>query len=87
MATYKSEFLSHYYEGRWRPRSAYAFGNIDLWARLASHVPGLVNLTTQLPLLRDISKLAAGIPSERSIPAFAPQTFRQWFRRRQPRNR
>ena len=87
VATYKSEFLSHYYEGRWRPRSAYAFGNIDLWARLASHVPGLVNLTTQLPLLRDISKLAAGIPSERSIPAFAPQTFRQWFRRRQPQNR
>ena len=86
VATYKSEFLSHYYEGRWRPRSAYAFGNIDLWARLASHLPGLVNLTTQLPWLRDISKLAAGIPSERSIPAFAPQTFRQWFRRRQPRN-
>src|ERR1700722_20395462 len=34
VATYKSEFLSHYYEGRVRPRSAYAFGNIDLWARL-----------------------------------------------------
>ena len=87
VATYKSEFLSHYYEGRWRPRSAYAFGNIDLWARLASHVPGLINLSTQLPLLRDISKLVAGIPQERSIPAFAPQTFRQWFRRRQPVNR
>ena len=34
VATYKAEFLSHYYEGRVRPRSAYAFGNIDLWARL-----------------------------------------------------
>ena len=58
VATYKAEFLSHYYEGRIRPRSAYAFGNIDLWARLASNVPGLVNLTTQLPFLRDIAKLA-----------------------------
>jgi Fe-S oxidoreductase len=87
VATYKSEFLSHYYEGRWRPRSAYAFGNIDRWARLASHVPGLLNLTTQLPFLRDVSKLIAGIPQERSIPAFAPQTFRQWFRNRQSRNR
>jgi FAD/FMN-containing dehydrogenase/Fe-S oxidoreductase len=87
VATYKSEFLSHFYEGRWHPRSAYAFGNIDLWAQLASHVPGLVNLTTQLPLLRDLSKLVAGIPQERSIPPFAPQTFRQWFRRREPRNR
>ena len=38
-------------------------------------------------MLRDISKLVAGIPQERSIPAFAPQTFRHWFRRRQPRNR
>jgi FAD/FMN-containing dehydrogenase/Fe-S oxidoreductase len=87
VATYKSEFLSHYYEGRWRPRSAYSFGNIDRWARLASHLPGLVNLTTQLPVLRDVSKLIAGMPQERSIPAFAPQTFRQWFRRRQPVNR
>jgi Fe-S oxidoreductase len=87
VATYKSEFLAHYYEGRWRPLSASAFGNIDLWAHWASHVPGLINLTTQLPLLRDVSKLIAGMPRERSIPAFAPQTFRQWFRRREPRNR
>ncbi len=85
VATYKSEFLSHYYEGRVRPRSAYAFGNIDLWARVASHVPGMVNLTTQLPLLRDIAKLVAGIPTQRSIPAFAPQTFKNWFYRRPPR--
>jgi len=82
VATYKAEFLSHYYEGRVRPRSAYAFGNIDFWARLASHAPGLVNLTTQLPFLRDIAKVAAGIPKERSIPPFAPQTFKSWFGRR-----
>jgi FAD/FMN-containing dehydrogenase/Fe-S oxidoreductase len=86
VATYKAEFLSHYYEGRRRPRGAYAFGNIDVWARLGSQIPGLINLTTQLPFLRDIAKLAAGIPQERSIPAFAPQTFRQWFRRRKLRN-
>jgi len=79
VATYKSEFLSHYYEGRVRPRSAYAFGNIDLWARVASHVPGLVNLTTQLSFLRDIAKVLAGIPRQRSIPAFAPESFKAWF--------
>jgi FAD/FMN-containing dehydrogenase/Fe-S oxidoreductase len=82
VATYKSEFLAHYYEGRRRPRSAYAFGNIDIWSRLASKAPGLFNLTTQLPLIRDIAKLVAGIPRERSIPAFAPQSFRHWFSRR-----
>jgi FAD/FMN-containing dehydrogenase/Fe-S oxidoreductase len=81
VATYKSEFLSHYYEGRLRPRSAYAFGNIDLWARAASHAPRIANLATQLPFLRDISKLIAGIPRQRSIPAFAPETFKTWFRR------
>ena len=86
VATYKSEFLVHYYEGHRRPRSAYAFGNIDIWARLASKAPGLFNLTTQLPFLRDISKLVAGIPRERIIPAFAPRTFRDWFSRREPRN-
>jgi FAD/FMN-containing dehydrogenase/Fe-S oxidoreductase len=79
LATYKAEFLSHYHEGRLRPRSDYAFANIDFWARLASKVPGLVNLTTQLPFLRDIAKLAAGMPHQRSVPAFAPQTFRAWF--------
>jgi FAD/FMN-containing dehydrogenase/Fe-S oxidoreductase len=81
LATYKSEFLAHYYEGRIRPRSAYAFGNIDLWARAASHVPGLTNLVTQTPLLRDMAKLIAGIPQQRSIPAFAPESFTSWFRR------
>jgi FAD/FMN-containing dehydrogenase/Fe-S oxidoreductase len=84
LATYKAEFLSHYHEGRLRPRSDYAFGNIDIWARLASKVHGLANLATQLPFLRDIAKLAAGMPQQRSVPAFAPQTFRTWFKRQRP---
>ncbi len=84
LATYKAEFLAHYHEGLRRPLNHYAFGNIDFWARLASNAPGLVNLVTQLPFLRDIAKLVAGIPQQRSIPAFAPQSFKSWFRRRQP---
>ena len=84
VATYKAEFLSHYYEGRLRPLNAYAFGNIDLWAALASRAPGAVNLTTQLPFLRDIAKFLARVPRERSIPAFAPETFKQWFERTAP---
>jgi FAD/FMN-containing dehydrogenase/Fe-S oxidoreductase len=82
VATYKAEFLSHYYEGRLRPLSAYAFGNVDLWARIASNAPGLINLTTQLPFFRDIAKLVAGIPKQRQIPPFAPETFKSWFRRK-----
>jgi FAD/FMN-containing dehydrogenase/Fe-S oxidoreductase len=83
VATYKAEFLSHYYEKNRRPLTALAFANIDLWARAASHVPGLVNLATQLPGLRDLAKRAGRIPVQRRIPAFAPQTFRQWWDKRE----
>lgn len=82
MATYKAEFLSHYYAGRLRPRHAYAFGYVDRMARLASHVPGLANLVTQLPGTRALAKLAAGVSQEAQIPAFSPETFRQRFAKR-----
>jgi len=82
IATYKAEFLSHYWEGRMRPRFAYAFGWIDKWAQVASLAPGLVNLSTQIPLLRQAAKWIAGIPSERTIPAFAAVTFKSWFSKR-----
>jgi len=32
VATYKAEFLSHYYESKRRPLRAHAFGKIDRWA-------------------------------------------------------
>ncbi|HEY1232824.1 MAG TPA: FAD-linked oxidase C-terminal domain-containing protein [Candidatus Binatia bacterium] len=82
MATYKAEFLSHYYEHRVRPRHAYAMGLIYWWARLASIVPGIANFFTQAPLLADIVKMLGGIARQRQMPLFAPQTFTQWFRRR-----
>ena len=84
MATYKAEFLSHYYEHHWRPRSAYAFGLIHTWAAIAARAPRLVNFVTQTPVLRDLAKLAAGMAPARRIPAFAPVTFREWFMRRPP---
>ncbi len=86
MATYKSEFLSHYYEGRFRPRHAYASGLIYWWARAASQIPAFANFFTQTPGLSNLAKLAAGYSQKRTIPPFAPQTFKQWFARRGPRN-
>ncbi|HVN19859.1 MAG TPA: FAD-linked oxidase C-terminal domain-containing protein [Dongiaceae bacterium] len=82
VATYKAEFLAHYWKGRMRPIYAYAFGWIDKWARLASLAPGLANLVTQVPGLRNIAKAAVGVPRKRQIPAFAAQTFQSWFRER-----
>ena len=43
MATYKAEFLSHYYERHRRPLHAYAFGMVDKWLRVASIAPGIAN--------------------------------------------
>jgi len=86
MATYKAEFLSHYYEGRLRPRHAYSMGLIYWWARLAAYMPDVVNFFGQTPILRDIVKWLGGIAPQRRMPAFAPQTFKDWFHRRGPRN-
>ena len=86
MATYKAEFLSHYYEHRARPIHAYAFGLIHVWARLGQIAPGLVNAVNRAPFTSSLFKSIVGIASARKIPEFAKQSFTAWFRRREPRN-
>ena len=86
MATYKAEFLSHYYEGRLRPRHAYAMGWIYWWARLASLAPPLANFFSQTPGVRDVFKWLGGVSTRRQAPPFANETFKEWFFRRGPRN-
>ncbi|HET8605793.1 MAG TPA: heterodisulfide reductase-related iron-sulfur binding cluster, partial [Gaiellaceae bacterium] len=78
MATYKAEFLAHYYEGRPRPRQAYALGLIMVWARIASKAPRLSNALAASRL----GKLAAGIAPQRTPPRFADEPFADWFGRR-----
>jgi Fe-S oxidoreductase len=79
MATYKSEFLAHYYRHHGRPRHAYAFGWIHRWALLASHAPWLVNFATQTPGLRRIAAWLAGAAPHRPIPRFAARPFSRSF--------
>ncbi|HET6274630.1 MAG TPA: FAD-binding and (Fe-S)-binding domain-containing protein [Candidatus Cybelea sp.] len=86
MATYKAEFLSHYYERKRRPIAAYAFGLMPWWARLGSLAPDIANFFSQAPIFRDVAKAAASIAKERTIPMLARQTFRAWFEDRSPRN-
>ncbi|WP_225732009.1 MULTISPECIES: FAD-binding and (Fe-S)-binding domain-containing protein [unclassified Nocardia] len=83
MATYKAEFLSHYYARRLRPRAAYALGLIPLWAKAASHAPRLANAALRAPGLGRMLKFAAGVAPERAAPSFAHNTFRAWFGGRQ----
>lgn len=75
MATYKAEFLSHYYKGRLRPVAAYSMGLIYWWAGLASMMPGVANAVMGLPLFRKLG----GVAEERRMPRFADRTFRQQF--------
>jgi len=79
MATYKSEFLSHYYEGRIRPRTAYATGLFYWWARIASPIASMVNFFTQTPPFSTLLKMIGGIAQQRQLPRFAPRTFRAWM--------
>src|ERR671937_3278647 len=61
MATYKAEFLSHYWSRRLGPRHAYALGLIYCEARLASRMPGLANLLTQREPFAGLAKKLAGV--------------------------
>jgi len=84
MATYKAEFLSHYYEGRLRPRSAYAMGYVRRWAQIAARFPRIVNALTHAPGLSAALKWLGGVAQSREIPRFADRSFVDWFHARAP---
>ncbi|HSY48520.1 MAG TPA: FAD-binding and (Fe-S)-binding domain-containing protein [Thermoanaerobaculia bacterium] len=75
MATYKAEFLSHYYEGKLRPPAAYSMGWIYWWARAAEIAPEVANAVMSLPITRAL----AGVAPERRMPRFAKRTFVKQF--------
>jgi FAD/FMN-containing dehydrogenase/Fe-S oxidoreductase len=79
MASYKAEFLSHYYERRPRPRQAWSMGRIGDWAPVAAAVPRIANFMTSAPLLASVSKWIAGVASDRDLPKFAETGFRRSF--------
>ena len=78
IATYKAEFLSHYYENKSRPLHAYAFGMIDRWAELGSIAPGLANFFSHAPGFRHILQSVLHLAPQRRVPRFARSTFQQW---------
>ncbi|OWT63973.1 FAD-binding and (Fe-S)-binding domain-containing protein [Candidimonas nitroreducens] len=85
MASYKAEFLSHYYENHRRPRQALAMGRIGDWAPWAARLPRLANVFTQTPGLAHLCRLAGGIAQDRRLPRFAHKSFRRmWTPDRQP---
>jgi len=75
MATFKAEFLSHYYENRLRPVTAYTMGLIYWWSRAAEVAPEIANFFLSLP----ITKTLGGVSPERTMPLYARKTFVEQF--------
>ncbi len=86
MATYKAEFLYHYYKGRARPIHMWLFGYMFVWARVAAMAPQIANFFAQAPPFSTLVKRLASVAPQRHLPLFADHTFRQWFARRTPQN-
>lgn len=80
VATYKAEFLYHYYKEKARPSAAYSLGQIQRWARLGSRYPDVANMLARTPGIATLAKAVAGITKHRSIPLFARETFKSWFK-------
>ena len=90
IATYKAEFLAHYYGDRLRKPQHYAFGFMDRLAHAASLIPGLTPRLANIPLatpgLSHAIKAALGVAQQRRLPRFAPRSFQShWSRRSRER--
>jgi FAD/FMN-containing dehydrogenase/Fe-S oxidoreductase len=70
MATYKSEFFSHYYSKRLRPLSHYSLGWLPRWLKVTGRIAPIVNAVLATPLGKVIAALG-GLTTERSLPRFA----------------
>ena len=86
MASYKAEFLYHYYQGKIRPLQMWLFGYMFVWAKFASLMPAVANFFTQAAPFSTWFKNLAKVAHQREIPMFADSTFRQWYARRTHRN-
>ncbi len=80
LATYRAEFLAHYYETRKRPLAAYAFGLVDVWAALGANAPRLANLIMKMPGAMGLVRRVMHLAPERAMPQLASRSFSKWAR-------
>jgi FAD/FMN-containing dehydrogenase/Fe-S oxidoreductase len=78
LATYKAEFLSHYYEHHSRPLNAYAFGMVDRWLQMGSLAPRLGNVVVRIPGVKQLVYKLLRLAPQRDLPRLASWTFRGW---------
>lgn len=73
MATYKSDFLHEYYQGRIRPWAHYSLDWLPVLAAAAQPFAAAANAVTRSPRAHRALARAAGVTSERALPALAPR--------------
>ncbi|MFW0797279.1 FAD-linked oxidase C-terminal domain-containing protein [Gordonia sp. CPCC 205515] len=76
MASYKSEFLHHHYQGRRRPLSHYSLGWMPAWLSAAGLAAPIMNVAMRTRL-RKLAAYAGGLDPRRSMPEFATRRQRR----------
>jgi len=81
MAKLKYEFLYHYHRAHGLPLRNRLFGRIADLNRAGARWPSLANRMANLAPSRWLLERVAGIDRRRPLPAFAGETFTDWFAR------
>ena len=84
MAKLKAEVLYQKYKGRPVPLGSLLMAHIDRLNPVGSATAPLANRAVRQPAFRWLSEKLLGVDRRRTLPAFAPDHLRKWFKRHRP---
>jgi FAD/FMN-containing dehydrogenase/Fe-S oxidoreductase len=84
MAKLKAEVLHQSYKGRPVPLGPLLMAHIGTLNAIGSATAPLANRTLRHPAFRWLIEKLAGVDRRRTLPLFAPESFRKWFKRHTP---
>ena len=83
MAKLKAEVLYQRFQHRARPLSHLLLGRIFRLNPIAASIAPVTNRVLRNPIFKRLLETVAGIDHRRTLPTFAHENFRQWFRKHQ----
>jgi Fe-S oxidoreductase len=86
MAKMKAEFMNGWHKDHRPTFSEKFFVNSSKLYPLASIMPGFSNWIASLDISKNMLEKVAGISSARTLPKFADQTFRKWWKSYEKKN-
>jgi FAD/FMN-containing dehydrogenase/Fe-S oxidoreductase len=81
MATYKAEFLQHWYDAHGIPFRTLAIAYFDLWSSWMKPFAGIYNWIRKSKAFSSLALKAIGFSTKRELPPISPETFHQWARK------